>query len=276
MVLYHLFGTPLGDDQDTVLGLAVIGGHALLVDFLVALVMLVQVQRHARRGEPRNPWKMIVIFAVLDVGLRHGWGRLVGFVSAHLPGTLPGFYPAVLRMFSEGVLAPVVLMILTLLSALIAVRASGRVVTGPPAPVAGDRAARCVQALTLCCSLNFVVSLFSSIGAASVVRTGIESMFLYQVLTRVIPLAMSLLLGFAIYVCWPRRLQQASGWALFLLGWIPGFVAVLPAFLVYVLSLLMGGGVMAWLGYGVWPVYAVAAALVAAIVGGFGRGRGVA
>jgi len=268
-----LFRGHAGIEPDMYLGMAVSWITSLLVEAWVSFVMLSQIQRHMRRGTLNLPWLAIVGFGLLAVGVRYLWFMLHHFLIANFLQNATEYLDSTLFNFLNVLVWEGFELVSTFLCALFALLMGGRREVEGDAPVAGSLATWVVQALTLSCGLYFVVSLLAGQSAMQIARYGLDSMLVMQLVTNAMPLCVALMLGCCIYACWPRRLQQASGWGLYLWGALLGCLGALPAVAIAAAGILLFGIYAEWLGYAVWPVYAVGVAMLAVIIGWCWRDR---
>lgn len=262
-----------GLEPDMYLGMAVSWITSLLVDAWVSFVMLSQIQRHARRGMLNRPWLAIVGFGLLAVGVRYLWFMLHHFLIANFLQNAMEYLDSTLFNFLNVLVWEGFELVSTFLCALLALKMGGRREAEGATPASGSLATWVVQALTLSCGLYFIVSLLAGQSAMQIARYGMDSMLVMQLMTNVVPLCVALVLGCCIYACWPRRLQQASGWGLYLWGALLGCLGSLPAVAIAAAGILFFGIYTEWLGYAVWPVYAVGVAMLAVIIGWCWRDR---
>lgn len=270
-----LFRGHAGIEPEMYLGMAVSWICSLLAEAWIAFVALSQIQRHLRYGAATRPWLVIVGFGVSVVVVRYLWFMLHGFlITRFLQDVLEYFTSSLFSLLDVSLIQGFEILS-TLLCALLAVKIGGRRESAEADVAAGSLATGAVQALTLCCGLYLGVSVFANVGTLHFSRYGMDSMLTMQIVTYLVPLCFALVLGCGVYACWPHRLKQASGWGLYLWGALLGCLGGLPAGVFAALGALLFGVYTEWLGYVIWPVYAVSIVLLAAIVGLCFRSRSV-
>jgi len=268
---YFLFSMNMPDpEHGRYLAWGISWGTSLVFCLALNFIVLCQMQRHLRMGPPRHPLVMAALFTLLSIGTSQLWM----VINRHI-------IVRVLEMFWSAGHSELgyVLQILigtaftlggTLFCAGIAVLAGGKGDTSRP--LAGAAATWIVQALTLSCGLYLIVEIVINIAIFSGLGLYMDSSVAEAVVTRVLPLGIVLAMGIVIYACWPARLKQTAGWALYPLGSFMAFLAMVPpAAFAAVEFVLHWGRNVGWINFAVWPIYALCLVLIATLIGWFFR-----
>lgn len=253
------------------LALAVLWLVSLLSASGIAFVALCQVQRHLRCVAPQRPVVLGIVFVLCFVVARFVWAMLYNLLATHLLSAGGAMlFGAVVSWVGQGFAQ-----IATLLCAVIAVLAGGR--REGDGAVAGGRATWVVQALTLSAGLYLMTDLIGDLaGRLNLFHFSLDSVVLQQFVSRLVPLCVAVVLGGGVYACWPRRLQQAAGWSLYLGGLLLGVAGTLPVGALFLLGYASLGRYSDLLGWATWPAYILGVLVVAILIGWVGRERGEA
>lgn len=266
---YNLFHMDLSrSENDLYLIFGISWGTALLFECALNFAVLCQMQRHLRMGPPRRPLVMAATFTVLTVAGTVLWMFIYRQITSLLisQDSVSGFRGIVFTI--ELLLGIGFTLVSTLVWAWISVLAGGRANPDTPAASpAGPASTWIVQALTLICGLH-LLSGFVTNAASFMPGSHFGSPIQQLVLTRVLPMLLDILIGVGIYALWPRRLQQLSGWALYLLGVFLAFVSVMPpAAFVVIETLLHMYHSVTWPALLAGPFYILCLLLLATITG---------
>jgi len=231
-----------------------------------------QLQRLMRRPALKRPTLFVVVFCVLMVILISVKNIFFGDLVMILMGNASAESRSILLTGISALVGEGVVLVITLLSAVIALLVAGR--RDAPEMDAGQVATWIVQALTVAVGMSVTNGIVGVLSLGSFMGAGMNSPSQVNVLSCLVPLFVAVLAGGGVYACWPRRLQQASGWALLLWGAGVGLVGTAGAAMVGVLAMLqeIGGGA-SWFSLLVWPAYVLCCVVAAALAGWIRRER---
>lgn len=263
-----------GPELEYFMASLVSGGFTLVAQAWLNFVLLAQFGRHLCRDAGGQPWRLVVIFALLFGGFRYLSWQVVLLVFMHGRETWPAlFASAWSSVMLNGAFLVWDLAGAALCAWLAWMLGARPAVVPAQAGTAATTGVWAMQALTLGCGMFFFTQLVAQL---PVLGLGVDmnpSAAMRALVREGVPLLVALPLGLLVYACWPRRLQCAAGWTLFVLGWLVCLLSAVPS-LGLLLGLVFSGllsATFSW--YLLWLVYVFGLMIFAAFFGLLGRGR---